>query len=86
MIDTWLFAAVCLFVLSFCAVLRIIPGPSRLDRLIALNAAITLACAGALCLTISWGNLLVLDSAIILAIACFAGTILVAHQDRGEPQ
>jgi multicomponent Na+:H+ antiporter subunit F len=86
MIDTWLFAGVCLFVLSFCAVLRIIPGPTRLDRLIALNAAITIACAGLLCLTIVLGNLLILYSAIIFAIACFTGTIYFAHQNRGETQ
>jgi len=84
MIDTWFFATVCLFILSFCALLRIIPGPTRLDRLIALNAAITIACAGLLCLTIALGNLLVLYSAIILAITCFAGTIFSAHQMRGE--
>jgi len=84
MIDTWLLATVCLFILSFCALLRILPGPTRLDRLIALNAAITNACAGLLCLTIALGNLLVLYSAIFLAIACFAGTIFSAHQKRGE--
>jgi multisubunit Na+/H+ antiporter MnhF subunit len=84
MIDTWLFATVCLFILSFCAVLRIIPGPTRFDRLIALNTAITIACAGLLCLTIALGNLLVLYSAIILVIACFTGTIYSAHQNRGE--
>jgi len=87
MIDTWLFAAVCLFVLAFCAALRILPGPTtRLDQLIALNAAITIACSGLLCLAIAVGNIFVLDSAMILAIAFFAGTILFADRNPGEPQ
>ena len=86
MIDTWLFATLCLFILAFCAVLCILPGPTRPDRLIALNVAITIACAGLLCLTIAVGNLLILYSAIIFAAICFAGTIYSAHKNRGEPQ
>jgi len=84
MIDTWLFAAICLFILAFCAVMRILPGPTQLDRLIALNAAITIACAGLLCLTIAMGTLLILYSAIIFAVICFVGTIYSAYQNRGE--
>ena len=86
MIDTWLFAAICLFILAFCAVLRMLPGPTKLDRLIALNAAITIACAGLLCLTITVGNLLILYGAIIFVVIGFAGTICSAYQNRGEPQ
>lgn len=86
MIDTWLFAAVCLFVLAFCAVLRILPGPTRLDQLTALNAAITITCSGLLCLAIALGNIFVLDIALILAIAFFAGTIWFTNRNPGEPQ
>ncbi|MCX6688189.1 MAG: monovalent cation/H+ antiporter complex subunit F [Methanoregula sp.] len=86
MIDTWLFAAVCMVVLAFCAVLRILPGPTRLDQMIALNAAITIACSGLLCLAIALGNLFVLDIAMILAIAFFVGTIWFTGRDQGEPQ
>jgi multicomponent Na+:H+ antiporter subunit F len=86
MIDTWLFAAVCLFVLAFCAVLRILPGPTRLDQLIALNAAMTIACSGLLCLAIALGDIFVLDSAMILALAFFVGTIWFTDRDQGEPQ
>ena len=86
MIDTWLFAAICLFILAFCAVLRMLPGPTQLDRLIALNAAITIVCAGMLCLTIAMGTLLILYSAIIFVVIGFTGTIYSAHKNRGETQ
>ena len=86
MIDTWLFAAICLFILAFCAVLRMLPGPTQLDRLIALNTAITIACAGLLCLTIAVGTLLILYGAIIFAVIGFAVTIYSAHKNRSEPQ
>jgi multisubunit Na+/H+ antiporter MnhF subunit len=78
MVNSWLFASVCLFFLAFCAVLRIIPGPSLLDRLIAINAAVTIACGAAIALTISTGNLNVLETAIIVALVMFAGTIWMA--------
>ncbi len=52
-VDIWLFTAVVFFILTICAVLRIIPGPTLNDRLIAINVAATLACAGALALTVS---------------------------------
>ncbi len=78
-IDTWLFAAICLFFLSFCAVLRIFPGPSRLDRLVAINVAITIACSGFIALAIAWGNLMIMGIALILAGIGFLGTIESAH-------
>ena len=84
MIDSWLFAVLCLFILSICAILRIIPGPTRDDQLIAVNAAITLAAGAAIALSISWGNLFVLDVSIVLVTLCYAGTIAIARSKRGE--
>lgn len=81
MIDTWLFAAVCLFMLAFCAALRTIPGPTRLDRLVAINTAVTIAGAGLVCLTIATGNVLVMYGTILFVIACFSGTIVVTRHD-----
>jgi multicomponent Na+:H+ antiporter subunit F len=84
MIDTWLFAVICLIFLSICAVVRIIPGPTRYDRLVALNTAITLAAGAALALSISFGNLFILDAAIALLALCFAGTIAIARFGKGD--
>jgi multisubunit Na+/H+ antiporter MnhF subunit len=79
MIDTWLFAALCLIFLSICAVMRIFPGPTRFDRFVALNAAITLAAGAAIAISISLGNLFILDASIVLLALCFAATIAVAR-------
>ena len=84
MIDSWLFAALCLIFLSICAILRIIPGPTRDDQLIAVNAAITLAAGAAIALSVSWGNLFVLDVSILIVALCYAGTIAIARSGKGE--
>ena len=84
MIDSWLFAALCLIFLSICAILRIHPLPTRDDQLIAVNAAITIAAGAAIALSISWGNLLVLDVSIVLLAICYAGTIALLRSRRGE--
>jgi multisubunit Na+/H+ antiporter MnhF subunit len=84
MIDTWLFAVFCLIFLSVCAVLRVIPGPAGDDRFVAVNAAITIAAGAALGLSISWGNLVVLDISIVLIALCYAGTIAIARSEGGE--
>jgi multisubunit Na+/H+ antiporter MnhF subunit len=84
MIDSWLFAALCLIFLSICAILTIIPGPTRDDRLIAVNAAITIAAGAALALSISLGNLLVLDISIVLIALCYAGIIVLVRSKEGE--
>ena len=83
MIDTWLFAVICLIFLSICAVVRIIPGPTRFDRLVAVNTAITLAAGAALALSISFGDLFILDVSIALLAFCFAGTISLAWFGKG---
>ena len=79
MSDTWLIAAVSLFVIAFCAILRMIPGPTRFDRIVALNAGITIAAAGAVALSISSGDLRVLDVTILVAILCYAGIFALTH-------
>jgi multisubunit Na+/H+ antiporter MnhF subunit len=84
MIDSWLFAALCLIFLSICAILRILPGPTRDDQLIAVIAAITLAAAAAVGLSISLGNLLVLDVSILLVALCYAGSIAIARSRKGD--
>jgi multicomponent Na+:H+ antiporter subunit F len=82
MIDTWLFAALCLFFLALCAILRIIPGPTRFDRIVAANVAMTIAVAGALVLGVSLGNPLVIDVAIVIAALGYAGIFTVTHATK----
>ena len=84
MIDSWLFAVLCLIFLAICAILRIIPGLTRDDQLIAVNAAITIAAGAAIALSISWGNLFVLDVSIVLIALCYTGTITMARSKKGE--
>ena len=76
MIDTWLFAALCFGFLALCALLRVIPGPERNDRFVSFTTAITLFAVAALVLCIASGDLFILDSAIIIALVLFAGTII----------
>jgi multisubunit Na+/H+ antiporter MnhF subunit len=85
MIDSWLFATLCLSFLSACAFLRVIPGPSLFDRLVAAMAGITLAAAAALVLTIAWGDLFILDAAIVLVLLLYAAVIAIAQFYRGAP-
>jgi multisubunit Na+/H+ antiporter MnhF subunit len=83
MIDTWLFAALCLIFLSICAVVRVLPGPTRFDQFVAVNTAITLAAGAALALSISLGNLLVLDASVVLLVLCYTGIIAYARYGMG---
>ena len=82
-IDIWFCASVVFFILTICAVLRIIPGPTLNDRLIAANVAATLACAGALALTVSAGSLFVVLVAALLACIVFAATIRISQIRKG---
>ncbi|MFY9800871.1 MAG: monovalent cation/H+ antiporter complex subunit F [Methanoregula sp.] len=84
MIDTWLFVGLCLAFLSICAILRVIPGPTPGDQLVGVTAAITIAAGSALALSISWGNLFMLDVSIAFAALCYAGTIAYARSWKGE--
>jgi multisubunit Na+/H+ antiporter MnhF subunit len=84
MIDTWLFAALCFGFLALCALLRVIPGPGRNDRIVSFSAAISMAAAAALVLSISSGTLFILDAAIIVVLIIFAGTIGYAKFCGGD--
>jgi len=84
MIDTWLFAAFCFGFLALCALLRVIPGPERNDRIVSFAAAISLSAAAALVLSIASGNLIILDAAILIVLLLFAGTIGCAKFCGGE--
>lgn len=84
MIDSWLFAVLCLIFLAIFAILRVIPGPTRDDQLIGVTTAITIASGAAVALSITWGNLLVLDVSIVLAALCYAGIIAYVRSSRGE--
>ena len=86
MTDTWLFAALCLGFLALCALLRVIPGPERNDRIVSFTAAITLSAAAALALSIASGDLIILDVAIIVVLLLFAGTLGCAKFCGGEEQ
>jgi multisubunit Na+/H+ antiporter MnhF subunit len=83
-IDIWFIAAICLFVLACCAALRILSTHSLPDRLLAANVAATLGCAGALSLTVSFGDLVVAVLALIVACIVFATTIRVAEGMAGD--
>jgi multisubunit Na+/H+ antiporter MnhF subunit len=84
MIDTWLFAVLCLIFLSICAIGRALLGPTRDDQLIGVNAGITIAAGAALALSISWGNLFLLDVAIALTALCYAASTMYSRALKGE--
>ena len=79
MIDPWLFAAFCLVILSVFAFLRVFFRPDPDDRFVAVNTAVTLGAAASLSLSISWGNIAILDISILLITLCYAGTIIIAQ-------
>lgn len=85
-LDIWLFAAACFFLLAFCAALRITPGRSIEDRLIAADVAATLGCSGALALTVSLGELLIPVFAGLVACIIFATTFRISQDLSGEVQ
>jgi len=85
MIDTWLFAALCLCVLAACAFLRVIPGPSPFDRIVAANAGLTIALSGALVAGVARGDLVFIEAAVVAGLLCYGGLFAAAHAVRGEP-
>ena len=84
MINAWFFAALCLVFLMLCALVRVIPGPTRDDHLIAVNAAVTIAAAAAIALSIFWQSLFVLDISIVLITLSYVGIIGYAHYGKGD--
>jgi multisubunit Na+/H+ antiporter MnhF subunit len=49
-----------------------------------VNTAITLAAAASLSLSISRGNIIILDISILLITLCYAGTFIMARLKKGE--
>ena len=86
-LDMWFFAAVCLFLCAVLAALRNLPGRASLqDRLIAADVATTLGCAGALVLTVTVGDLLIMVLAGVIACIVFATTLRISEGLTGDAQ
>ena len=79
MIDTWLVAALCLVLLTFGALFRVDRARTWYDRLVAAVVAITLAAGAGLFLSITLGNILVLDGTIIAALIAYLIVIALAR-------
>jgi len=82
MIDTWFFAALCLCLIAAGALVRVVRIPMLYDRIVAATAGIMIAAAAGLALSISQGNILILDATIILALLGFAAVI--AYNSRSH--
>jgi multisubunit Na+/H+ antiporter MnhF subunit len=78
MIDTWLAAVLCLALLVSGALFRVNRSRTWYDRLVAAVVAITLAAGAGLFLSITLGNLLVLDVTIIAALTAYIILIALA--------
>jgi len=83
MIDTWLFAAFCLALLTAAAFFRVFRAGTRHDRFLAAMVAVTIGSAAGPVLSIALGTLLVLDATIVIALLCFAGLIALAKFPGG---
>jgi len=75
MIDTWLFAAVCLFLLTAGALVRVLCTKNRHDRYLAAMVAVTIGSSAGLVLSIAMGTLFILEMTIVIALLCLAGII-----------
>lgn len=84
MIDTWLFAAVCLFLLTAGALVRVLCTKNRHDRYLAAMVAVTVGSSAGLVLSIAMGTLFILDLTIVVALLCFAGIIARIKFLRGS--
>jgi multisubunit Na+/H+ antiporter MnhF subunit len=87
MINIWLSAAVITGILAVCTVIRVIPLHSRNDRLVAGIAALTSVTTAALALSVFYlyyGNLIILDSMIVIALICFGAMIWGIQRRDGE--
>jgi multisubunit Na+/H+ antiporter MnhF subunit len=85
MIDTWLSAALILFFIAVCTVIRVIPVPSLNDRLVAGTAAMTMLTAAALALGIDWRNLPILEAIIIIDVIWFAAAMMLMGREVKQP-
>ena len=72
MIDTWLLSALVLGILALCVILRSVHIKSPDDRLVAGTVTVTLVAMTGLTLGIAYGNLMILDMVIFVALIGFA--------------
>ncbi len=84
MIDTWLFSSLCFFILAACAAVRIIPGPTKFDRLVAASTAVTIAIIGGMSAGIAFGSFFLLELVIAFAIISYAVIAIQAATGRSE--
>jgi multisubunit Na+/H+ antiporter MnhF subunit len=84
MIDTWLFTALILMILTLCVILRATRPASPDDRLVAGTVAVILVSMTGLTLSIGLGMVLILDLAIVFAIIGFGVMIWTGKQPGAE--
>jgi hypothetical protein len=82
MIDTWLFAALALGILTLGVILRGVPAKSRDDRLVAGTVAVILGSMAALALSIAWAASIIIDGVIFLDI-CYLGVTIWQAKNPG---
>jgi len=82
MIDTWLFAALVLGILTLGVILRSVPAKSRDDRLVAGTVAVILGSMAALALSIAWAASIIIDVVIFLDI-CYLGVTIWQAKNPG---
>ena len=78
MIDTWLFTALVMGILTLCVILRGIPAKSGEDRLVAGTVALILVSMAVLTLAIASSMLIIIDAIILLTICGFGVMIWIA--------
>jgi hypothetical protein len=82
MIDTWLFTALVLGILTLCVIVRGVRAKSRNDRLVAGTVAVILVSMTALSLGIAWGTLMIIDLVILFDLCCF-GVLIWTGKNTG---
>lgn len=78
---------VVLSIAAFCALARIVQGPSVADRVVALDLILTIAIGYIAVAAIDTGHSILLDAALVLALISFLGTVAVARyvEKGGRP-
>jgi hypothetical protein len=84
MIDTWLFTALVLGILTLCVILRGIRTVSQDDRLVAGTVAVILVSMAALTISISFGMLIIIDAIIVVCIIGFGVMIWTGKQPGAD--
>lgn len=82
MIDTWLFAALALGILTLGVILRGVPAKSRDDRFVAGTVAVILGSMAALALSIAWAASIIIDVVIFLDF-CYLGVTIWQAKNPG---